>query len=416
MLWADAICIKQGPDATAERTQQVQMMTFIFQAARRVIVWLGNAHSDSHVAMDLIRKFIAAKQQISELSPRVYFTGEDLAKLGLPNTLTDAPWLSLRALFRRPWFYRIWVVQEVAVAANVEVTCGSDVIFWEDLISGLRIGRDILISKRAIEPDTLDFLRLTDAARYHFHKTRPLPHEYSGYLFDGALNYLAWFRRRHATDPRDKLFALYGLIISKDSQVRIDTDYHLSIEQIYRDIAVNVLATTRSLDILSIPRGDTNLSHAFASWIPDWSDASNKIISLVGQMGNRFAASKGSFALPKFADSHRMLILNGQVVDKIVQLTPVLQRANSSPAPFAGLGNALGQFMTNLNDLSQNQSALVEWERMALANAGSQQYRTGESIAEAFEQTLVAGLTREENVYAGYQDCEYVRQALLDRM
>ena len=106
-LWVDAICINQRiPD---ERYHQVRLMGNIYSSARRVIVWLGPAEEESDMIIDWI-----------------------LGKVGIPGSLQMLMFrFGLRALCGRPWFSRVWVVQEVALATeDPVVVCGSKHMPW----------------------------------------------------------------------------------------------------------------------------------------------------------------------------------------------------------------------------------------------------------------------------------------------
>ncbi|PVH75645.1 HET-domain-containing protein, partial [Cadophora sp. DSE1049] len=85
LIWIDSISINQDDDI--EKSEQIQLMTQIYQKASRVIVWLGN------------NPRAASDAQLSIITP-------------------DAceRWQALRLFLCHPWFNRIWVVQEIALA------------------------------------------------------------------------------------------------------------------------------------------------------------------------------------------------------------------------------------------------------------------------------------------------------------
>ncbi|QRD94700.1 MFS allantoate transporter [Aspergillus flavus] len=99
LLWVDAICIDQK--SNVEKEQQIQLMANIYGKAENVIVWLGEEENDS--TLTLARLQVAAE-------------GESL--------LVDFNDTALIALLERPWFRRVWVLQEVGVARSVLVKCG----------------------------------------------------------------------------------------------------------------------------------------------------------------------------------------------------------------------------------------------------------------------------------------------------
>ncbi|UKZ83771.1 hypothetical protein TrVFT333_011584 [Trichoderma virens FT-333] len=110
-FWIDLICINQSN--IEERNRQVGLMGRIFALAKHVRVWLGEF--DEEVAAEFaIMRTIARKQQNPE--PLADASLESLPA-HMPRTHSDI--FSDKAItphdkvFQKPWFYRIWVLQEV---------------------------------------------------------------------------------------------------------------------------------------------------------------------------------------------------------------------------------------------------------------------------------------------------------------
>jgi hypothetical protein len=90
-IWVDAICINQA--YLPEKERQIKVMAKIYGQAARVIVWLGEAATDSDQAIDTIR---IAGSETSFRSP--------------DNEAIKKPVL---ALLQRQWFRRIWVREQM---------------------------------------------------------------------------------------------------------------------------------------------------------------------------------------------------------------------------------------------------------------------------------------------------------------
>jgi Heterokaryon incompatibility protein (HET) len=91
-LWIDAVCIDQRNDV--EKADQVRKMLEVYRSAEQVLVWLGPNADNSDLAVDLIERM-----------PTFDFDR-------LRSALTDIDlreWAALKALYRRPWWRRIWV-------------------------------------------------------------------------------------------------------------------------------------------------------------------------------------------------------------------------------------------------------------------------------------------------------------------
>ncbi|MCJ1232775.1 hypothetical protein MMC14_000729 [Varicellaria rhodocarpa] len=121
-LWIDAICINQ--DNIQERNEQVQLMRSIYRGAYRVLVYLGEESTDSVNAMNFI---LDDHSRLGETCNR--------PPMGLGHGVLSSPQqVALDGLLERPWFERVWVLQEVWFAAEVEVLCGKHIVPWRALV------------------------------------------------------------------------------------------------------------------------------------------------------------------------------------------------------------------------------------------------------------------------------------------
>ncbi|KAK0727322.1 heterokaryon incompatibility protein-domain-containing protein [Lasiosphaeria miniovina] len=130
-LWVDAVCINQ--DDIDERNVQVMRMGATYSLATRVVIWLGSEAEDSTHTLSTIADF----------GEQVEFTVEGF--------LADAPGASepmwwnpsqqchttpelghlLTALLARPWFSRVWVIQEALLGSRQTIIqCGDAFIPW----------------------------------------------------------------------------------------------------------------------------------------------------------------------------------------------------------------------------------------------------------------------------------------------
>ncbi|KAF2995060.1 hypothetical protein E8E13_001872 [Curvularia kusanoi] len=123
ILWIDALCINQND--IRERAAQVKLMDLIYFKARRVRIWLGrddeaDAVHSAEGAADLIKTFAelwnsCRDGDICEVSERL-FQDPDIALL--------PQWEGIRRLYQRPWFSRVWVVQELGLAEDATFYSG----------------------------------------------------------------------------------------------------------------------------------------------------------------------------------------------------------------------------------------------------------------------------------------------------
>ncbi|KAH6676780.1 heterokaryon incompatibility protein-domain-containing protein [Halenospora varia] len=411
-IWADAICIDQRPEAVAERTQQVQIMRHIYRNAKQVIIWLGEAYNDSHLAISLLKKIVEVKEKLEEIGSgppsSLRFASDVLENIGLPSDKSERKnksWVSLRPLLNRDWFRRIWIVQEVTLAATATVLCGQDEMLWDDFVMAMEVGisSGVMVYQRGIDADTVEFVNAAQAAHLQFKASIMSSPKYQAYNFDGLLNHLLWFRRREAIDLRDKVFALYGLMDFEVESMNLRADYGVNLSEVYKEVTLASLEVSRNLDILSVPRSQTQLREPLPSWVADWSDSSNSTMSLVGQTRHCYSASKNSEARPKLADDGWTLVLDGEIIDKIAKVGPILETKNVITTPLSGFREAIQDFSSVLDRLGRNQNVLKEWHHLAMETY-SPQHSTTEAIGAALEATLTAGIPAQLNPKANHED------------
>ena len=408
-LWADAICINQNPNALDERIAQVGIMRDIYENAQQVNIWLGDAENNSHQAIYIVRQLARHRSALEAMGRPSLWPAEKLEPFGLRFgkgiDSMERAWAAVQPFFDRPWFKRMWTVQEVAVTRHAVVFCGAEEIPWPEMVSGLEVGvsSGILNEKRALNPDTLDFFDPAHAAQLDHMQILQRSSKYSGYNLDSILSYLLWFRARQATNPLDKVFALLGLVKNRDKiAATIVPNYGMSVESLYVMLTRKLLEGTVCLDVLSSPRGPTS-DLRLPSWVVDWSNSSISTMSLVGQSHFKYAATGASRSSVRFSQDSRVLELKGHVVDTISAVASVLHKSHAFSQAFTSWSKAIHDFSTTLDNASHNQQVLLEWEALALNN-NTTAYHTGEPTADVFHKTLRAGLPREHNMKASYHD------------
>lgn len=108
-------------------------MGTIYSSAERTLVWLGPQSPETYVLFGLAKSFHEravqrqpAKGQSSLELWRQVWEEDMLHGIGdaAPEQLQDARTRELRRLLDHPWFRRVWVIQEVALARRAEIVCG----------------------------------------------------------------------------------------------------------------------------------------------------------------------------------------------------------------------------------------------------------------------------------------------------
>lgn len=144
-LWVDQICINQQD--RAERSSQVRYMTYIYEKAVAVCVWLGKAGDDSELAFDILRSWQSCFKEINpsgkpQLSfmDQISFDGSAWSEL-TSSISSERSWNAVDKLINRAWWGRAWVVQEATGPVRTYAMCGKSSLLFTDLVRSLLVGR-----------------------------------------------------------------------------------------------------------------------------------------------------------------------------------------------------------------------------------------------------------------------------------
>ncbi|KAH6708970.1 heterokaryon incompatibility protein-domain-containing protein [Leptodontidium sp. MPI-SDFR-AT-0119] len=120
-VWIDAISINQSD--SREKNAQIPLMKDIYRSAQEVIVWLGE--EDPVLTRDVM-DMLESRVQFDESSDAVLVSEMD--------PITVQQWNNFGTdLMKRPWWRRMWVIQEIVVAREASVMCGSYTVSWKKL-------------------------------------------------------------------------------------------------------------------------------------------------------------------------------------------------------------------------------------------------------------------------------------------
>lgn len=293
-LWADAICINQAD--LEERSSQVELMGEIFTKASRVIVWLGSPLSTGSdtlafamLNMPIIAQGDRSRKDLLSLLEQ-HIPGMECCACckehithGTPVTLASGL-SAIAKLLERPFFNRLWVVQEIVFAQAVEVYCGTHHAPWQIFTELSRV-----------------------PGQYHGDQ------EYDDYRYSTAIsrsalrqawaqcNYLNQLRSRHrhqktdvfrptelckdllmlsnlrCRNPHDRIFGV-SRVLGLRGIAGLRADYHLSVAEVYRRVAETFVTAQANRPgghaALLLALASTETSEAKLldkpSWVPDF--------------------------------------------------------------------------------------------------------------------------------------------------
>ncbi|KAI0107174.1 heterokaryon incompatibility protein-domain-containing protein [Nemania sp. FL0031] len=266
-LWVDAICINQGD--LDERSKQVLRMRDIYTFAKTVEVWLGPADENDYAAMGLVDNLGAIVSDPEESLAKGFYNEYQQAFLEVFEGAQPREVRALSQLFKRPWWTRVWVVQELTLANQqaAVVRCGEATTPWLSfLITAYAIDSCWFIVGEIVATifpdDRVDAfnqgIRMAQCRRVD-----PTQPPFS------LLELLHQHRDCESTDPKDKVYGLLGL--SGDVEdIGIMPNYNGSPEEIFTDLFVKHVLATKSLDMICAVRFPRQFD-SLPSWVPDWS-------------------------------------------------------------------------------------------------------------------------------------------------
>ncbi len=369
VVWADALCIHQH-DPT-ERSCQVGIMAKIYKTATQVVVFLGEDTEDTAMAFSVLGRVSSLLEH--EQDPRRRREAFDLGYMrgenpGIPSA-EDPGWTALRNLYRRDYFSRIWVVQEVALSArDPHVICGSHQTPWSRVmrVAAFCVESSPVLNSSAVKthaPTAMYMGEVRDAlvaAKNHWSL--------------GLLYLLIRTRRSRATDRRDKLFALYGLAndISGSGGPLLKADYAMNVQDVLLHVMEFLVRRGETWPALSYAGLHAGRAENLPSWVPDWSSDSHGSNPLQSwRCTEGYNAAAGFSWQPALATNEKTMQVLGIPIGKVQSVFALSKH-----------------YITIIPELRQPGRLRSLWTDI-VAPLGSR-YPGGGTVADAFWRTLIA--------------------------
>ncbi|KAF5617314.1 heterokaryon incompatibility 6 OR allele [Fusarium tjaetaba] len=350
-LWIDQICINQADNK--EKGQQVAMMGRIYSSATQVLVWLGPAQDGSDGLMEAWQDIGQKSREFGlegYMNPQSYYLISALARSKDPSDETAMSFQSLLAStvetfapllkemllkkwFERPYFSRVWIIQEFCLCPDTIFVCGSktipvDFVKFAVLLLQTAIGNMPQGDYEQLQPPEMPLERLSEVsseptARLFGCRSRHQKHKDDELYM--LLRRLFVELETNATVHRDRIFALLGLAADAE-MLGIEPDYEGSTELILTQTARTLIEKSGRVELLcysQFPKLD-ELSH-LPSWVPDWrSNLSRSFYTINERMDKHLFASFGHDSVVEVIqhpnNKPEILGLHGYTVDVIEEV------------------------------------------------------------------------------------------------
>ncbi|KAH7383577.1 heterokaryon incompatibility protein-domain-containing protein [Cadophora sp. MPI-SDFR-AT-0126] len=304
-FWADALCINQKDNV--EKSAQVAMMGDIYRGATGTRIWLGEERDSSDLAMDIIAQM----------------DGENLGSE--KNQLDEDGLRAVAKLQARDWWSRVWVIQEALLSKSPVIQCGNKSLPIDAFIrlDDIRRGwhrstcqySDI---RGSLIPGNPFASILTD-----------FPEEIEKITSGNPSSLQSWITSTeefHATDPRDKIYALLSLCPPSQA-ANIIPDYTAPVSDVYAVVTARCIIRYQDLTMLQFDADSKSDEHQLPSWVRDYSSSGllGQKQPVVGLSPSEYAASgrdcwgrRKIFIDNLFSNDFRQLRSRGMIVDSIV--------------------------------------------------------------------------------------------------
>ncbi|KAF5697440.1 heterokaryon incompatibility 6 OR allele, partial [Fusarium mundagurra] len=409
ILWIDALCINQSD--LGELGNQVGLMPKIYSSARHVLVDLGPETDDSHRALKLLN--LAWNKNIwSAILSQSGWTPEDIAHwvgVDLPSeeermksqmiTLPspeDKQWDSVVQFFCRPWFSRLWIIQEFIMARELRLFHGTQQVKWQELFAAAHDsnaqshGND-LASTRGF----LAYFFMGSIRRFRELSKTPegvdlLARHSSSFVLRRLdkiqlSDLVHFFQSSQSKRKRDRYFALVGIADDVGNEKKLQPDYKSSLDDIVTRFGEVMIEKDQGGEVLLRAGLWQQHSSSVPSWIPDYARQED-VLNLIQPrtFGPSYAAAGNSnYHVSTLKERKDTIVLRGAFIDVVDQ------KAFASSLDNAGVANSFGDL---LEHHSMSLRALIE------PTTQSCYLQTGEPILDAVAATLICGLRKWEDV------------------
>ena len=291
-----------------------------------VMCWLGEAKDDSHLAFRIMKAWgnvliangLADHNQVIDerYGEKVLNAVEEMS-----DPFNLRAWKAVMKCLNRPWWSRVWMVQEFILGKNAMLQCGQNRMSWRQLSAAAAISTPEVHDRIGPQEQFNVKAATMYVQRSLYHAS---PRE-DFLLRDALIVALNDNSRRSSTDPRDKVYGVLGLM-SASGQSLMQVDYSLSIEEICIIVArqsMLVSPHTEKDPILDLLReaGTSNRAPALLgkipTWVPDWQKhvGGGKITNSLPS--SKYCATKGSHSDPRFSKDGLTLHVWGAVLDRV---------------------------------------------------------------------------------------------------
>lgn len=236
-IFVDAVCLDQ--DNIGERNRQVQMMGDIYRRATCVLVWLGPGAAESDLIFDLCHNFENSQKTQDDIEQ-----SEKPAQIPIDINGDDGK--ALDTVYCRSYWTRLWIIQELFLAKQAQIFCGSRSVSWSTFPKLPKTVSGFIVQDN-LNPSGFNMMLGSSPAGRHSREilselsrgVQPATGESPRRLDELVVK----FGRAQCLDVRDRVYGLLGLACESPAGsgrgMAVQADYGIDLPTLF----VRLLAT-----------------------------------------------------------------------------------------------------------------------------------------------------------------------------
>jgi hypothetical protein len=375
-IWIDQLCINQQDND--ERATQVAMMREIYRTCSSCLIWFGELDHDSYdyseqdaeAVFDFFKLVATAKGPPSDGDLPILFHDTNVGRRA--RIAFEA-----FSMYGNPWWSRIWTIQEAIIPASALFVWGR-----------LRLERDVVF-RAALRLRASVMSRIFSA---QFCKQRVLYIPIRGFLHykngEKPLNLMMRWRHRDSRDPRDKVYALLGLMPAHVLPSALRCSYDISASKLFQCVTIDLMKRERGLRPFL---GSTEMAHVtpdLSTWAIDFA-CSNRVGERQLKWWNhahRYKEFSAAGNLPldlSVLENGNVLGLTGVLVDDVAHVYTFPKIEDS-------------EIVNNISILRAIEGARDLLHAFESTQTATSAYSNGQKWETAFWRTLVGNVVMHE--------------------
>ncbi|KAH8773987.1 heterokaryon incompatibility protein-domain-containing protein, partial [Hyaloscypha finlandica] len=255
-VWADGVCINQKD--VHERNRQVRLMGDIYSIAQHTIIFLGLS---SPQCDSVLQSIASGSQQPVQSEESLGTSSQEIPTRQFVTIVEDE-------ILSRPWFTRVWILQELVLSQDPWLQCGRSRVRWQTFC------RSVLLSEHfSWRPDSRTVLthmseRWIRAGRDRESHSEELNKEKPG---KDLLELVCARAGCSLSDPRDLIYAHLGLVCAETRNM-VPIDYEKTVAQLYTSMTELYGQWIGIWNIVALAEAELERRDpSFPSWVVDWS-------------------------------------------------------------------------------------------------------------------------------------------------